>query len=249
MESLAPVLAAFHPASLIELERLNFSERLDSKSIFPERLLAEFLRQLQPHYAILELNGKRFFHYESLYFDTPALKLFSDHHRGLGHRHKIRYRTYTDNGAVFFEIKTKNNKGRNHKLRMPVAAMLVPLPEELKEIVRSETPLNPDDLQPTLSVALNRITLIHRDGSEKVTFDTDIHFKFNGNSKILEGIVITEVKQKKFNPESPFFQIQHRLGIRPAPVSKYCLGISLLCKPAKVNRFKGGLLHLEKMMA
>lgn len=249
MESLEEYLIRFQPVSLAELERLNFSERLDSKSIFPERHLRGFFEQLSAHYHILELKGKRMFGYESLYFDTPDFKLFTDHHRGLGHRHKIRYRTYTDSGTTFFEIKTKNNKRRNHKLRVPVASLLVPLPDALKEVVRKETNINPDILQPTLSVALHRITLIHRDGSEKVTFDTGIEFKFNGNTKHLEGIAITEVKQKKFNPESPFFLIQHALGIRPAPVSKYCLGISLLHKPAKANRFKEGLLRLEKMMA
>jgi len=249
MELLAPSFNHFQPVSLTELERLNFSERLDSKSIFPARVLTQLFEQLPAHYHILELHGRRIFRYESLYFDTPDFKLFNDHHRGLGHRHKIRYRTYTDSNTTFFEIKTKNNIGRNHKLRAPVAAMQVPLPDALKEIVRSETTLNPDTLLPTLSVALNRITLIHRDGSEKVTFDTDIHFKFNGNSKHLEGIAITEVKQKKFNPESPFFLLQHRLGIRPASVSKYCLGISMLHKPAKANRFKEGLHRLEKIMA
>lgn len=249
MESLADYLTRFQPVSLAELEQLNFSERLDSKSIFPERYLPDFFEQLSAHYHILELNGKRIFHYESLYFDTADFKLFTDHHRGLGHRYKIRYRTYVDSGTTFFEIKTKNNKGRNHKLRTPVASMLVPLSEALKEIVRQETVINPDYLQPSLSVTLNRITLIHRDGSEKVTFDTGIQFNFSGNTKHLEGIAITEVKQKKFNPESPFFLIQHALGIRPAPVSKYCLGVSLLHKPAKANRFKEGLLRLEKMMA
>ena len=247
--SLDAALQGFQPVSLAELDRLNFTDRLDSKSLFAERLLPEFLEQLIPHYNILEQQGKRIFQYESLYFDTPKLKLFSDHHRGIGHRHKIRYRTYLDTNATFFEIKTKNNKGRNHKLRVPVTQMLVPLPHNLKTIIREQTQLDPDTLLPTLSVTLNRITLIHRDGSEKITFDSDIHFNFSGNSKNLEGIAITEVKQKKFNPESPFFQIQHSLGIRPASVSKYCLGISLLDKERKANRFKAGLLRLEKMMA
>lgn len=247
--ALDAALHSFQPVSLAELDRFNFSDRLDSKSLFAERLLPDFLEQLVPHYHILEQRGKRIFHYESLYFDTPNLKLFTDHHRGLGHRHKIRYRTYTESNATFFEIKTKNNKGRNHKLRVPVTQISVPLPDDLKTIIREHTQLDPDTLSPSLSVALNRITLVHRDGSEKITFDSDIHFNFSGNSKNLEGIVITEVKQTEFNPESPFFQIRHRLGIRSATVSKYCLGISLLDKERKANRFKAGLLRLEKMMA
>lgn len=249
MLSLDDYLKPFPAVTLDQLESFNFSERRDSKSIFAERLLWDFLERLVPYYHILEHKGKRIFPYESLYFDTADLRLFRDHHRGVGHRNKVRYRKYVDTDTTFFEIKAKDNKGVNHKLRIPAQLMQHPLPPELQEVVRRETELDPESLTTTLSVELNRITLIHRDGSEKVTFDSDIQFKFKGNSKAMEGIVITEVKQKKFNPESDFLKIQHQLGVRPASVSKYCLGISLLAKEVKANRFKAGLLRIEKMMA
>jgi len=242
-------LMKFAPVSLETLDRVDFSDRMDSKSVFAARLLPEFLERLLPFYFILEQGGKRTFQYESLYFDTARLQLFLDHHRGLGNRQKLRYRRYADSNVSFFEIKMKNNCGRSHKIRIPVASVERALPPAIQEAIRIHTELEPEALQPALSISLNRITLLHREGLEKVTFDSDIRFEINGSSKTMDGVVIAEVKQIKFNPESDFLKVQHRLGVRTSSVSKYCLGISLLNQNVKANRFKAGRLRLEKIMA
>ena len=174
--------------------------------------------------------------------------MYTDHHRGRGHRQKIRYRRYADSDILFFEIKSKNNQGKHSKLRIPVDKVYSQLPKDLNETVRVHLAIDPEILQPSLSATLNRVTLIHRDNTEKLTFDLNIHFKFNGNEKYMDGLVIAEVKQKRFNPESDFLKVQHKLHIRPVSISKYCLGIASLNSNVKHNRFKAGMRKLEKIM-
>ena len=97
----------FESMGLQELDALNFSDRKDTKSIFPSDIFPQLIERLKSLYKILEVDRTRIFHYESLYLDTPDLKFYNDHQRNKARRHKIRFRRYMDQGSSFFEIKTK----------------------------------------------------------------------------------------------------------------------------------------------
>src|SRR6185436_8175047 len=140
------------------------------------------------------------------------------HHRNKAKRHKIRFRRYVDNGSSFFEIKTKNGKGRSSKTRIPTNGDFSVLSEALKEVIRAHAETDPESLAPSLRVTVNRITLMHKDGSEKVTLDFNVAFSLDGKRKELTDLVIAEVKQIKYNPDSDFFKIQRQFGIYPISI-------------------------------
>ncbi len=241
-------LQDFKSISLSELDAINFSDRKDTKSVFQNELLPQLIEKLLPLYRILEINGTRNFQYESLYLDTPDLKFYNDHHRNKARRHKVRFRRYVDHGSSFFEIKTKNGKGRSSKMRIPTNGNYSVLSSSLKDIIRVYADIDPELLMPSLQVAVNRITLLHNDGSEKVTLDFNVKFCLNGKEKKLNDLVIAEVKQIRFNPDSDFFRIQRRLGIYPISISKYCIGVASLKEDVKTNRFKASLLRINKII-
>lgn len=247
MTDLYTTLKKFAGISLTELDEVNLSDRYDTKSIFSDKLLTGFLEQLLPCYSVLEMNGRRSFQYESVYYDTPELKSYTDHQRGKARRHKFRFRRYVDCGDSFFEIKARHGTGRNLKERIPANGSGFALTDAIKEKIKTQTGVDPGILAPSLKVTVSRITLLHKNKSEKATFDSDIRFHLGGREKHIGNLVIAEVKQMRHNPDSDFFTVQRKLGIYPVSFSKYCIGIASLNEKVKANNFKQSLLRINKI--
>ncbi len=247
MDDLERTLKNYKGITLSELDKINLSDRQDYKSVFPDSLLPQFLEQLLPYYRVLDMNGRRAFQYESVYFDTPDLKSYQDHQRGKARRNKFRFRRYVDCGDSFFEIKTRSGKGRTLKTRIPANGNHAELTSSIKEIISAKVDADPEALVQSLMVTVTRITLLHQDNSEKVTFDYDIEFALGGKTKHLQNLVIAEVKQMRHSPDSDFFNIQRQLGIYPVSFSKYCIGIASLSEKVKTNNFKQNLLRIRNI--
>jgi SPX domain protein involved in polyphosphate accumulation len=67
---------------------------------------------------VLEINGARLHHYQTLYFDTRDFALYSQHHNGQRARYKVRVREYLDSEMAFLEVKRKTNQNRTIKSRL-----------------------------------------------------------------------------------------------------------------------------------
>ena len=71
-------LAAFDPISLDESASARLMKRTDTKYVFPSHSLPAILDHLQPVYRVLEVDGVRLQHYQTLYFDTPHFQIYHD---------------------------------------------------------------------------------------------------------------------------------------------------------------------------
>ncbi|MBK6987513.1 MAG: VTC domain-containing protein [Bacteroidetes bacterium] len=111
MENLDNILSAFDPISLKQMDGVSLQDRLDTKFMFKDSLLPALLERMKENYFVLEIKGKRYNHYETLYFDTSDFGLYLRHHNGRVNRYKFRSRRYVESDLNFFEIKFKNNKG------------------------------------------------------------------------------------------------------------------------------------------
>ena len=74
-------------------------------------------RHSVPGARILQIDDRRTFDYESVYFDTPDLTcyLLAAHRRR--RRFKIRTRTYVDSAECWLEVKTRDKRGHTVKYR------------------------------------------------------------------------------------------------------------------------------------
>jgi hypothetical protein len=205
------------------------------------------LRELQNNYKILEIENKNCFQYENLYYDTPELFLYFQHHNGKLNRYKIRYRKYIDNNTVFFEIKKKTNKQITIKNRIQTDSIENSLTDDANELINEEIDLKLENLSPKLWINYSRISLVHKEHKEKVTFDNNISFKgmVNGRS-YLPGLIIAEIKQERFNPNSEFIKLMNKFKIRQIRISKYTTGSIMANPEIKYNRFKPRLLFINK---
>lgn len=226
-----------------EVKLLN---RVDTKFVFKTSKLDILLELLKDEYDVLEIKNEIATSYESLYFDSKDFFAFKQHQRGKGERFKVRFRNYVSSKLCFLEVKRKH-KGRTVKSRIKVNGFENKLSNESLSFISSQIDVSNIALEAVIQINYNRITLVNKNRSERITLDLDLTLKHNGVEKILNQIVIAELKQQKINRTSTFYQTVKKLQIRNVSISKYCTGIILLNKNLNYNSFKEKLLYINKL--
>lgn len=239
------ILSTFDPISLKEMDGVKLMDRTDTKFTFSIKQLAEILEEIKSNYRILVVQEKRMSRYETLYYDTESLNLYGRHHNGELNRYKIRHRTYVESNIGFLEVKFKNNKGRTLKERIKKSETpKSDWDKDCQDFLVTKLPFSPYSLVPVIWVNYSRITLVNRYSAERLTIDLHLEFKTEQTAKLMEGLVIAEVKQEKRKP-SPFLDVMKKKHIREGSISKYCMGIALCYNTVKKNNFKQKLLSLK----
>lgn len=121
-DTLVAPLAGFCPVSLDELvASASLQTRIDRKYVLRRAQAREVLADLaerEPGVRVLDVDGRREFSYESVYFDTPDLTSFHLAAHRRRRRFKVRTRTYLDSGEAWLEVKTRAARGSTVKDRV-----------------------------------------------------------------------------------------------------------------------------------
>jgi hypothetical protein len=237
---------AFRPVFLNEMQGSELQNRMDFKFVFHCSKLESILAAMKEHYKVLEINGVRIQHYETLYFDTPEHALYMAHHNQRGNRMKIRIRHYSSNQLCFAEVKSKLNTGRTVKKRYPLENMQQPLPANVLSGITATCGVEYGQLRPGVLINFDRITFVALNGTERLTLDLNLEMREGDHSRLLPELVIAELKLYK-KEKSVFSEIMQDLRIRPWGVSKYCLAVSLLNQSVRRNNFKPIHNYLQKI--
>lgn len=246
------------PISLDEISAVKLQKRIDIKYIVPTSLLPEILDKITDSYQVLEVDGKRYNRYKTIYYDTPDFRFFKDHHNKLERRIKVRKRTYFESDLHFFEIKRKKND-RTNKYRENLENVNMSLtPEQGQKAKKYYGKFNshaPSDLDETLITSLintyKRVTLVNRNMAERCTIDFNLEFIDPNNEQITKGIgelVVIEVKRDRLTATDGISTVFRDLNIRPQSFSKYINGMIQMHPTIKHNNFKPMLLYIEKML-
>ena len=249
IKSLQTALNAFAPIDLTERSEAALQDRKDTKLTIPALALPQLLNQLTPYYRVLEVNQHRLCAYESLYFDTPNLDLYYHHLNGHLNRHKVRFRRYTANGVVFFELKFKNNKKRTIKIREPFSQIDTQITADHLPFLDDIASINPAELQAQMWVYFYRISLVSLDANERATIDVGLKFNaFDSKNAVgLPNICIIEVKRPSVGVRSPLLQLVYDTLPHSKSISKYVLGMCKLHPTLKQNRLKPYFLAINKL--
>ncbi len=245
-EDLEKLIARFDPITLAEMDGVKLQDRMDTKYVFAGPQLPSVLERMTRSYRLLEIDGVRGSRYRSLYYDTPDLLNYRDHHNRRTFRSKVRFREYLGSGLAFLEVKRKTGRGRTDKARMRVDT----IPEQLSEEHRRFIAKAIGEDRPLEAVLWNhftRYTFVHRDLTERLTMDVGLTFSGPREEHALGDIVVAELKQSRIDRRSPFARIMRSEGIRPAGMSKYCIGMLMMARPVKHNAFKKVLLMLQRL--
>ncbi len=106
------------PVSLDELnDRAELTTRRDRKYLVPLEVLPSVLEAVGPLCRALEIDGRREFAYDTMYYDSPERRSFLDTARRRPFRHKIRTRRYVDSRRNWLEVKQRSRRGITVKHR------------------------------------------------------------------------------------------------------------------------------------
>ena len=239
-------VAGLAPVSLAKLDEAQLHDREESKVILRTLDVPEALQRLADEYFILDHEGERLQGYSNEYFDSLELDNYHEHHNQKGRRSKLRYRTYVNSDITYFEVK-KNLNGRTVKerrrSRRPAEGKLW---AEDALFFFKQIGLPPSQFVPSLRVDYQRILLVKRDFSERVTIDLNLEFTSAEGAVETPGLSICEFKQPKLDLRSPAMIAMNR---RPQNFSKYCMGLASCDPTLRRNRFKKVFRNLEALDA
>lgn len=230
-------IATLNSIGLHELDSVSLLNRVDSKYVVTFLQLDEVFQCLQANYSVLEIAGLRVFSYENNYFDTSNFLFYNDHHNGYVNRIKVRSRRYVDTNLCFFEIKKKVKIDRTYKYREQIPEILTYLNDDRKQLIQDYTRKKITDLNLTLKNNFNRITLVDKDFTERITIDTNLTYTENDKELHFGNFAIIEVKQSKRNNNSAISAYLKEKHIREINISKYICGVLLMKPNIKKNQF------------
>ena len=210
------------------MERASLQTRIDRKYVLPSGKLEVLLRGIEPGARVLEIDGRRDFAYESVYFDTPDLTSYLGAAHRRRRRFKLRTRTYVDSALCWVEVKTRGPRGSTVKTRLPYD------PDD-RDTLTDEGRRFADDVldntglySPTLVSTYRRTTLFLPRTDSRTTIDTGLVWTsaLTGGSRALEGRVVIETKTG--STPSSTDRLLWRYGHRPVRISKYGTGMAAL---------------------
>ena len=256
------ILNRYEPITLEQMKDIRLMNRIDTKFVTTEPVLRRLLAMACDDYYVQETDGLRISPYYTLYFDTPDCAMYNRHQVGHLSRQKIRIRSYVSAGLNFLEVKTKNNHGRTKKKRVAMEQFDALHPQHdiqfhrqdenfinYDEFLRSCLGYDPESLVEQIENRFDRITLVNKGKTERLTIDT--HLRFNniatGGQRDMGNIVIIELKRDGNQP-SPILRRLLELRIHPHGFSKYCIGSALTNDSLRRNRIKPRLHSIEKIL-
>jgi VTC domain len=241
----------FAPISLKALEaKAGMLERIDNKYVVRAEVLHRAAPQLAKQFDVLEIDGCRSFTYDTCYFDDVDCRCYFDHHQSRNRRIKVRMRKYLEAGLCFVEVKLKDRRGMTVKKRLRVSMDSFGVLEDTAiEFVRDVygalyRRAFTQEITRNLDMRYRRVTLVAKDGGERMTLDNQLCFNMDGAERHVDGsLFVIEAKSAKGNGIAD--KILRRLHQHPTKhVSKYCTGLATLRNGTKSNNFRQAMKKL-----
>jgi hypothetical protein len=229
--------------TLEEMKAVRLMNRIDTKYVTTAHVLDQLLEAAGAEYRVQVIDGCRNMPYYTLYFDTEQYAMYMAHLHGKKRRQKIRLRRYAS-GTSFLEVKRKNNKGRTDKRRIECSSIEA---DGADEFIAQNSMFQTSALRRRIENNFNRITLVNRAMTERVTIDTNLRFHNFVTDEYcdLPDVVVIELKRDG-NSASQLLGYLRDLRVTQGSFSKYCMGMALTDPTLKNNRFKPRLLNLRK---
>lgn len=250
-------VGTYTPITLEEMSGIKLMNRIDTKFVTTRSRLMQLLQLAREQYYVQETGGLRIIPYYTTYFDTADFDMYVTHQNGHANRQKLRIRSYVASDLSFLEVKTKDNHKRTRKKRVELTPAMVERAHEgtiafapgddyspfLAKHLRYEC----EEVRQTLENNFNRITLVNRGKTERLTIDIDLQFHnlITGDDANLSKLAIIELKRDGLQP-SPVLDLLLQLRIKPMGFSKYCMGSALTNSGLKTNRFKERLRLIDR---
>lgn len=236
------------PIALSELDAIAALQvRNDRKYVVDEATVDLMIGDLAADSKVLEIDGLRTFNYRSVYFDTPDFDLHHAAATGRRRRFKVRTRVYEDSGQAMLEVKTKDGRGRTVKERLdydiddssqltPEGLRFLQIALLSSDVLVADDVLSNTGLQPVLTTAYRRSTVVHEASGTRATIDRSlVCTATDGRSTSLDAVI---VESKSLTAAGPVDRWMWANGHRPVKISKCSTGLAALHPELPSNRWR-----------
>lgn len=241
--TLAEVLGDL-PAISLEgvLDAAELMQRTDRKYLLAPQDCADVLSCLVEsghERRILEIDGRRGFGYESVYFDTARLDSYHLSARGRRHRFKVRTRSYLDSRTCMLEVKTRGHRDQTLKERVPHPwTCRATVTERAREFVDQRVPAlrSGAELRSVLTTTYTRATVVDPVAGTRMTIDAALECRTpDGTLARAPGLVLVESK----GPGAPtaLDRALWATGHRPVSLSKFGTGLAAVDPALPANKW------------
>jgi hypothetical protein len=221
------------------LARAALQTRTDRKYVVPLTTFTHLVAELGDGWHALDIDRRRLFDYESVYFDTRALRCYHDHVQGRRHRFKVRTRTYVNSAHCVLEVKANGRREETVKSRLDYDFERRDRLDDagvdfVADCVGSRELASV--LVPSLATVYRRATLVDLQAGTRLTCDVDLRcIGHAAQHDVLRGHVLVE--SKSTGSSSHADGVLRRLGVRPVSISKYCAAAAVLDPGLPANRW------------
>jgi hypothetical protein len=239
MAALSNLVNALPAVGLEELnERADLQIRSDRKYVINAEDAELALRRVADQHVALEVDQRRRFLYESLYFDTPdhlSYRLTATQRPG---RFKVRTRRYVGQQLCMLEVKTEGGREQTVKQRLDYQDdNYDTLTDDGRQFVDSIIGSGVSELLvPTVMTAYHRSTLLNTGDNSRVTIDAE--FACAGHQQPWQTVgskLIVETKTS--GRPSSVDRALWAMGLRPERMSKFGVATAILDPVRKANRW------------
>lgn len=249
-DQLMRIADVMEPITLDEMKSIRLMNRTDTKFVTNVPMFLRLLEMAKDKYYIQVVNDKRVSRYRTVYWDEPqGHEMYRRHESGRKTRTKVRVRTYVDSDLTFLEIKKKDNHGKTQKSRVQVTSIpAVMETAEGEDFLHESTGYSFARIKPAVGNHFNRITLVNKGKTERLTIDFDLQFDNfeTGTQEAMDNIVVVELKRDG-RVYSPILEMLRDLRIKPLGFSKYCIGSALTNPSLPINLLKERLHRIDKI--
>ncbi len=235
------------------VDQAALMERTDHKYIVPVSTARALVDAIAGTHRVLNIDGRRYTSYQSLYFDTIDLRSVQAHIQRRRRRWKVRSRLYVEDGLCRVEVKTKDNRGATIKaMGTSDPSRFGTLVDADKEFVEHHLAEYADadvsTLVPAAEIDYSRTTLADLDSGTRVTIDWNLSTRTQMGAAWLDaGHVLVETKGP--NASSRADQVLSEFRVRPQRFSKYVAAASTTTPRIPDNDFRRlltrGVLHAQ----
>lgn len=244
------IIDKYPSISLEEMDKVSLLKRVDTKYLVSIPNLLLFLETLTDTHKVLTINKKVYQNYKTQYYDTAELKMYLEHHNKKANRYKIRVREYIESHLFFLEIKHKSNKGKTIKKRIKLDSNKIENHVKAEKFIKKYSPFTLNQLSAILENRFQRVTLVDRQLSERLTIDIDLQAQdLNTSNKSVDwpNIAIIELKRDA-NSVADTHKRLLDLRIKSTGFSKYAIASSILFhSKVKNNNFKKKHRMVDKL--
>lgn len=218
--------------------------RHDRKYVVDRGTLGALLEQVVAGDApvhVLDIDGARWFGYESVYFDTPELRSYHLAATGRPRRFKVRTRSYLDRAECMIEVKERNGRQQTvkHRAVHPFDARSTLTADDRGFLSQFAHLIGADDtarLGLALTTTYRRATLVVPESGTRVTIDVGLRCTApDGRATGIGDHAIVETKS--LGPPTGIDRCLWTLGVRPVRISKYAAGLAALRPELPANRW------------